>query len=136
MEFIDKYTIFSRGFYLLILGLTIPYYLLLYGASGHEFNPTSEDMNRMTTVIVAFVTMIIYLATKQKTGLIFKFIRVMVMITLILTTFGGVKALLSNFQFNYGNDISFMIIVLSYLIPLLFIFTCIINLLGLFIKTK
>jgi hypothetical protein len=60
----------------------------------------------------------------------------MVMITLILTTFGGVKALLSNFQFNYGDDISFIIIGLSYLIPLLFIFTCIINLLGLFIKTK
>ena len=54
MNIIGKYSIFSRWFYLIVLGLTIPYYLLLYGASGHKFNPPPEDIIWMTVVVIAF----------------------------------------------------------------------------------
>ena len=132
MNFINKYSTFSRWFYLLMLGLTIPYYLLLYGASGHEFNPPIEDIIWMIIVIVAFGTAIIYFLTLKKMGPGFNVIKILFSITLLLTAYGGIKSLLFIVQFDYGDDINFIIRGLSYLIPLVFTFSSIITLLGLF----
>lgn len=134
MNFIYKYSTLSRRFYLIILGLTIPYYLLLYGASGHEFNPPTEDIIWMTAVIISLGTAVIYLRFKVNAGLSFNVLRILFSITLLLTAYGGVKAFLFIAQFDYGDDISFIIRGLSYLIPILFTFSSIITLLGLFIK--
>lgn len=135
MDFINKYSTFSKGFYLTILGLTIPYYLLLYGASGHQFNPPTEDIISMIVVITAFVTLITYLRLKEKSGLGFNLMKVLVTITLLLTAYGGLRIFLFMIQFDYGDD---MVIVrgLSYVIPLLFTFSTIIILLGLFKKVE
>ncbi len=64
MDFVDRYSKFSKWFYLIILGLTIPYYLLLYGASGHQFNPPTEDIISMIVVVTAFGTLTAYLLIK------------------------------------------------------------------------
>lgn len=135
MDFIGKYSTFSKVFYLTILGLTIPYYVLLYGASGHQFNPPTEDIISMTVVIIAFLTLITFLRFKEKSGLGFKLMKVLVTITLLATTYGGLRILIYMTQFDYGDDIGFFIRGLSYIIPLLFTFSTIVILLGLFKKS-
>jgi|GEM_PF-3470546 hypothetical protein len=135
MDFIGKYSTFSKVFYLTILGLTIPYYVLLYGASGHQFNPPTEDIISMTIVIIAFLTLITFLRFKEKSGLGFKLMKVLVTITLLATTYGGLRILIYMTQFDYGDNIGFFIPVLSYIIPLLFTFSTIVILLGLFKKS-
>ncbi|NBP69183.1 MAG: hypothetical protein EBR30_21160 [Cytophagia bacterium] len=134
MNIISKYSTFSRWFYLIVLGLTIPYYLLLYGASGHKFNPPPEDIIWMTVVVIAFGTGVIYLTIKEKAGLGFNLFRILFSITLLLTAYGGLKSFLFIVQFDYGDDINFIVCGLSYLIPLLFTLSSIIILLGLFIR--
>src|SRR5690606_9454381 len=91
MDFVTKYSTLSKWFYLIILGLTIPYYLLLYGASGHQFNPPSEDIISMFVIVIAFVTLILYLRLKEKSGVGFNIMRVLVTITLLLTAYGGLR---------------------------------------------
>ena len=134
MNIISKYSTFSRWFYLIVLGLTIPCYLLLYGASGHKFNPPAEDIIWMTVVVIAFVTAVIYLTIKEKVGLGFNVFRILFSITLLLTAYGGLLSFLFILRFDYGDDINFIVLGLSYLIPLLFTLSSIIILLGLFIR--
>lgn len=134
MNFIDRCSTFCIRFYVVILSLTIPYYLLLYGASGHEFNPTTEDITWVTVVFIALVTAIANLALKEKVGLLFNAIRVLFSITLLLATYGGLKAFLFIVQFDYGDDTGIIFRGITYLIPLLFTFSSIIILIGLFTK--
>src|SRR5688572_19239194 len=136
MEFVNKYSTLSKWVYLVILGLTIPYYLLLYGASGHQFNPPTEDIISLIVVIVAFVTLILYFRLKEKSGLGFNLMKVLVTITLLLTAYGGLRIFTFMIQFDYGDDISFFVRLLSYIIPLLFTFSTIIILVGLFKKVE
>jgi heme/copper-type cytochrome/quinol oxidase subunit 4 len=136
MDFIDKYSTFSKGFYLTILGLAIPYYLLLYGASGHQFNPPTEDIISMTVIIISFVTLILYLRLKDKSGLGFNLMKILTTITLLVTAYGGLKVFIYIIKFDYGDDIGFFIRGLSYIIPLLFTFSTIIMLIGLFKKVE
>ena len=136
MEFVNKYSTLSKWFYLVILGLTIPYYLLLYGASGHQSNPPTEDIISMIVVIVAFVTLIVYFRLKEKSGLAFNLMKVLMTITLLLTAYGGLRIFIFMIQFDYGDDISFFVRGLSYIIPLLFTFSTIIILTGLFKKVE
>ena len=136
MEFVNKYSTLSKWVYLVILGLTIPYYLLLYGASGHQFNPPTEDIISLIVVIVAFVTLILYFRLKKKSGLGFNLMKVLVTITLLLTAYGGLRIFTFMIQFDYGDDISFFVRLLSYIIPLLFTFSTIIILVGLFKKVE
>ena len=126
MQFVNKYSTLSKWFYLVILGLTIPYYLLLYGASGHQFNPRTEDIISMIVVIVAFVTLTRYFRLKEKSGLEFNLMKVLVTITLLLTAYGGLRIFIFMVQFDYGDDISLFVRGLSYIIPLLFTFSTII----------
>ena len=62
----------------------------------------------------------------------FNVIKILFSITLLLTAYGGIKSLLFIVQFDYGDYINFIIRGLSYLIPLVFTFSSIITLLGLF----
>jgi len=136
MDFVTKYSTLSKWFYLIILGLTIPYYLLLYGASGHQFNPPSEDIISMFVIVIAFVTLILYLRLKEKSGVGFNIMRVLVTITLLLTAYGGLRIFIFMIQFDYGDDISFFVRGLSYLIQLLFTISIIVILVGLFRKAE
>ena len=136
MDFVDRYSKFSKWFYLMILGLTIPFYLMLYGASGHRFNPPTEDIISIIVVVITFVTLTVYLMIKEKTGLGFNLMRVLVTITLLLTAYGGLRVFLFMIQFDYGDDIGFIIRGLSYIIPLLFMFSTVVILLGLFRKVE
>lgn len=136
MDFVNRYSKFSKGFYLIILGLAIPYYLLLYGASGHKLNPPTEDIISMIVVIIAFVTLIAYLKLKEKSGLGFYLLRVLVTITLLLTAYGGLRIFTFMVQFNFGDDINIFIRGLSYIIPLLFTISTILILLELLKKWR
>jgi len=132
MNFINKYSTISKGFYLIILGLSIPYYLLLYGASGHQFNPPTKDIVWLAVIIIAFVALFVYLRVKAKSGFGFYILKALVILTLLLTAYGGLLTFLSAIKFDYGDDISLFIRGLSFIIPLLFMFSSVIILLGLF----
>jgi len=90
----------------------------------------------MIVVIVAFVTLIVYFRLKEKSGLAFNLMKVLMTITLLLTAYGGLRIFIFMIQFDYGDDISFFVRGLSYIIPLLFTFSTIIILTGLFKKVE
>ena len=57
-------------------------------------------------------------------------------ITLLVTAYGGLKVFIYIIKLDYGDDIGFFIRGLSYIIPLLFTFSTIIILIGLFKKVE
>jgi len=116
---LDKLYKFSVRSYLIILGLTIPIYLLLYGASGHEFNVPPEDLIWIVTVIGALVLMTLYLIQSKKEGLGYNTIRILLGLILVVTFYGGLKAFLFIYKFKFGDDVGFFIRGLSYTVPLL-----------------
>jgi hypothetical protein len=131
MTAIEKFTAFGRKFYLTALGLTIPFYLLLYGASGHKFDPPAEDIIWMTIIVAAFVLAILNSMLKEKSGPI---VNGLFSLALLATTYGGIRVFVFMVSFDYDDEISFIFKWLSYLIPLLFSFSSIMNLFSLFAK--
>jgi hypothetical protein len=115
-----------------ILGLTIPFYLLLYGASGHQFDPPQEDILWIAIVTVAFVVGLSYSSLKVKDGLTFNLLRILFLITLIATAFGGLKAFLSLLKFDFDDEVSFVIRGLFYGIPVIFVLSTLVISIGLF----
>ena len=105
MNLIDRYRTFSKGCYSTILFLAIPYYLLLYGASGHRFDPPTEDIIWMIIVVISFVAMMMYLIATRKKGRFLNVTKVALAITLVLMAFGAIKFLLSMVDFKFGSDI-------------------------------
>jgi hypothetical protein len=98
MNFVNRYSTFSKGFYSVILALTIPFYLVLYGASGHRFDPPTEDIVWMIIICFAFVTMIFYLTLGKGDGLGAKGIRVFLGVTLLGTAYGALTIFMSMLQ--------------------------------------
>ncbi|MGC3945571.1 MAG: hypothetical protein QM762_13810 [Chryseolinea sp.] len=132
MSYIDRYSRICKRFYMTILGLTIPFYLLLYGASGHQFDPPQEDIIWIGVVIVAFVVELSYASLKVKAGPTFNLLRVLFLITLIATAYGGLKAFLSMLEFDFDDEVSFIIRGLFYGIPLVFVLSTLVISIGLF----
>ncbi|HWA34546.1 MAG TPA: hypothetical protein VG737_10475 [Cyclobacteriaceae bacterium] len=123
MKLFERFFTISKWFYLVILGLAIPYYLLLFGASGHQISIQLGDFLWMMIVILAFVAYTLYLRIEEKTGLEFDLMRAFVMITLILTVYGAFRIFLFMVQFDFGDDVSLVAIGLSYFVPVFFIFS-------------
>jgi ABC-type polysaccharide/polyol phosphate export permease len=116
---------FSERFYLTILGLTIPFCLLLYGASGHQFRLEAEARNGMIIILTAFATGILYLTTRKFKGKEMTFLKYLFGLTLLVTLFGAIGILWSMISFKWGDDIELLVQVLFYLIPVVFILSII-----------
>lgn len=118
-----KYKKFSEVFYLFILALIIPFYLVLYGASGHEFRPEPEDVMWMRVIVVAIISMIAYLIGRHFQGIITTVIKTIFGMTLVCIIYGGLKVLWYILNFEFGSDIGIPIVVLSHGIPIVFLYS-------------
>lgn len=116
-----KYKRFSEIFYLIILLLTIPFYLLLYGASGHEFRPEPEDVMWMTFIVAAIISMIAYLTGRRFSGVAATLIKIIFGLTLVCMLYGGLKVLGYMLNFKFGSDIGVLIQLAFYIIPVVFV---------------
>lgn len=134
MHFLDKHLVLFKNFYLMVLGLTIPFYLMSFGASSHQFAPPVVDLISLTAIVIAFVSMMTYLRFKNRSGLLYRLVQVIVTVTLLLTAYGGIRVFMYVIQFDYGNDTGVIIRGLSYFIPLLFTLSTVVILLELFKK--
>lgn len=120
---VKKYRRFSEVFYLVILLLTIPIYLALYAASGHEFRPEPEDVMWMRVIIVAIISMAAYLPGRRFQGIGPLLIKIVFGLTLICVLYGGLKVFWYILNFEFGTDIGILIVVLSYAIPIVFLYS-------------
>lgn len=118
-----KYKKFSEVFYLFILALIIPFYLVLYGASGHEFRPEPEDVMWMRVIVVAIISMTAYLIGRHFQGIITTVIKTIFGMTLVCIIYGGLKVLWYILNFEFGSDIGIPIVVLSHGIPIVFLYS-------------
>ncbi|HTJ51410.1 MAG TPA: hypothetical protein VL443_18245 [Cyclobacteriaceae bacterium] len=125
---------FSLRFYLIALGITIPFYFLFYGASGHQINIPSEDKIWIMTFIFGFITTMAYLRIKEEDALLHTIVKTLVALSAMGTLYFGSKAFLSMMNFKFGDDVSFLIQGLSYILPLIFIITNVVVFIGLFRK--
>ena len=130
-ERLQKYSI---KFYLVILVLTIPAYLLLYGASGHSFNIPTEDIIWILIIIISLILMVFYLENKEKVNQTFDIFKVLLTISLTATLFGGLRSVFFIFNFNYGDDIDILIRGIHFLVPLTFVLSNTTILIGLYKK--
>jgi hypothetical protein len=122
----------SLRFYLIILGLTIPIYLLLYGATGHEFNIPAEEQLWLFIAGLSFIIATVYTLTKNKNGLTYIGLKLLFGISLIGTAYGGLKLFLEAVKFNADNSPGFFITGLSYTLTLGFTIACGLIFIGLF----
>jgi hypothetical protein len=127
---------FSLTFYLVILGLTIPIYLFLYGASGHEFNIPADEQLWLLLAGAGFVLGTIYKRKKERKGLTYIGLQFLFGAILVGAFYGGLKLFLFIVKFDFGADIGFITIGLSYIVPLVFILSCGLIFLGLFKKVE
>jgi hypothetical protein len=116
-----KYYKFSVGFYLIVLGLATPFYLILYGASGHEFHFNMEDWIWILTAVCTFTLTVIYLFNKDKEGFQYQILKAGLGILMLTTLYGGLQSFKYILNFKFGSDISIIVVGLSYIIPLIFI---------------
>jgi hypothetical protein len=136
MNFVNRLNTFSKRFYSIILAFAIPFYLLLYGAIGHRFDPTIEDVVWMIIIVFAFVMMMLYLTLRKTDGLGSKAIRVILGVTLLGTAYGAARILLTMIQFEFDEEVSFIIRGLFYLLPIIFLFSIAVIFIGLFKNKK
>jgi hypothetical protein len=122
---VKKYKRFSEIFYLVILSLTIPFYLALYGASGHEFRPETEDVIWMRIIVAAIVSMTAYLIGRRFRGIGTILIKILFGGTLIATCYGGLNVIWFILNFDFGTDVGFLIVLLSYVVPIVFVYSTI-----------
>jgi hypothetical protein len=116
---------FSERFYLTILGLIIPFSLLLYGASGHQFRLEAEARNGMIIILTGFIIGILYFTTRRFKGKEMTILKYLFGLTLVVTLVGGIGILWSMISFEWGDDIELLVQVLFYLIPSVFILSII-----------
>jgi hypothetical protein len=131
MNFISKWSTFCNAFYMTVLGLTIPFYALLYRVTGFNFNPAKEEIIWIVIVIGAFLAGLSYLSTKKREGFIFNMLRILFSLTLILTAYGCISISLTIIQSDSGN-VHFIVSGLFYLIPLMFVLSTVVIFVGLF----
>ena len=131
-----KYQKFSEIFYLIILTLTIPFYVVLHGASGHAFRLEPEVANWMILIVATIVLMITYLVARRFVGLGEKIIRFLFGLISLVTLYGGLKVSWFILSFDYGNDIGPLTRIILYAIPVVFIYSNLNIILGLFRPKK
>ena len=127
---------FSLTFYLVILGLTIPIYLLLYGASGHEFNIPSDEQLWLLLAGIGFILGTIYKRKKERTGPTYIGLQFLFGAILVGSFYAGLKIFLFMIRFDFGDDVGIIVIGLSFLVPLIFTLACGLLFVGLFKKME
>jgi hypothetical protein len=117
-----KYKKFSEVFYLLILSLLIPFYLALYGASGHEFRPEPEDVMWARVIVVAIIAMIAYFIARRFQGIWAAVIKIFFGLTLICIFYGGLQVLLFILSFEFESA---LVLLLALAMSIVFMYSVI-----------
>ena len=124
---------FSLNFYRTVLWIVIPFYFILFLASGHEFQLNIRDFGWLVTAGIALtLTYFIDLDRDKRETIIFKIIFGTI---LTLTLVGSIILFLGALQFKYGEDAQGMRL-LSYIVPLIFAACDIVVIIGLFRKKQ
>jgi hypothetical protein len=123
---------FSLKFYRTTLWIVIPFYFLLFLASGHEFEINPRDFG---WIMVAGTALILtYFTNESRTDkteeLIFK---ISFGTVLTLTLIGSLILFVQGIKFKFGDDAQVMRL-LTYTVPLIFAFCDIVILYGLITK--
>ncbi|WP_145990473.1 hypothetical protein [Psychroflexus sp. MES1-P1E] len=116
--FLRKYSLL---FFVLILIFSVLFYFLLMGAAGHGFYMNSTDTFALIIALCG-----IFILPNYRNGLIKNkqtknSILILSMIIAIGTIILGITVLKSSIDFNYGDDVSGIVIGLFYAVPLIFI---------------
>lgn len=119
----------SNFIYPLTLILAIPFYLLLYGASGHRFNIPNEDIFWICVVCGAILTFYI----NRRTNKLISKILTAAFATIIL--YGSVQIAWSQLNFTFGDDIGILVVFLLMSWPLVFLAATGIYIYSLFLRT-
>lgn len=119
----------SNFIYPLTLILAIPFYLVLYGASGHRFNIPNEDIFWICVVCSAILTFYI----NRRTNKLISKILTAAFATIIL--YGSVQITWSQLNFTFGDDIGILVVFLLMSCPLVFLAATGIYIYSLFLRT-
>lgn len=125
---------FSLKFYRTTLWIVIPFYFLLFLASGHEFEFNPEEFG---WIMVAGTALILtYYTNDTRTDkteeLVFK---ISFGIVLTLTLIGSLFLFVQGLKFEFGEDVQAMRL-LTYTVPLIFAFCNSVILYGLVTKKR
>jgi hypothetical protein len=124
-----KYERLAIRAYLIILGISIPIYFLLYGASGHEINVPAREILWMVVAVVAFCLVLTY-KVKRKRAEALQSITIILLITILLSTiYAGVKVFWSMVLFDFDDSVVIPRI-LSYVVPAIFVISNCLILIG------
>jgi hypothetical protein len=115
--------------YLIILGISIPIYFLLYGASGHEINVPAREILWMVVAIVAFCLVLTYSVRQKRAEALESIIFVMLLPVLLATIYAGVKIFWSMVLFDFDDSVVIPRI-LSYVVPVIFVISNVFILIG------
>lgn len=122
---------FCWSFYLAALSLSIPTYFVFYGASGHQIKIDMEDALYMISIVGIIIFSTVYLVRKRGT-----FLKYLLSGLLMFTLIVGLKIFWFLLQFSFGDDVDLFVIVLSFLLPFIFIVVNILNLREIFVSIK
>lgn len=115
--------------YLIILGISIPIYFLLYGASGHEINVPVREILWMVVAVVAFCLVLTYSVRQKRAEALESIIFVMLLPVLLATIYAGIKIFWSMVLFDFDDSVVIPRI-LSYVVPIIFVISNVLILAG------
>ena len=110
----------SLNFFRVILVLTIPFFIVLYGASGHKFRYDPETVLYFLIITGALITVTVYHRVKIGISTIYWVVKLIAITFSLLTFIGGINAAWIELNFKYGSDIS--IIFIFFIRVVLFLF--------------
>jgi hypothetical protein len=115
--------------YLIILGISIPIYFLLYGASGHEINVPAREIFWMVVAVVAFCLVLTYKVRQKRAEALEWIIFILLIPVLLSTIYAGVKVFWSMVLFDFEDSVVIPRI-LSYVVPVVFVISNVFILIG------
>lgn len=115
--------------YLIILGISMPIYFLLYGASGHEINVPAREILWMVVAVVAFCLVLTYKVRQKRDEALESIIFILLIPVLLATIYAGVKIFWSIVLFDFDDSVVVPRI-LSYVVPVIFVISNFLILIG------
>lgn len=125
----EKYQRLAIRAYLFILGISLPIYFVLYGASGHELNIPAREILWMVVAVLAFCLVLTYSVRQKRAEALESFIFAMILPVLLATIYAGVKIFWSMVLFDFDDSVVIPRI-LSYVVPVIFVISNIFILIG------
>jgi hypothetical protein len=125
----ERYERAATKAFLIILGLSIPIYFLLYAASGHEIDFPKRELLWMLVAVLAFCLVLIFRVRQAKGEELEGIVFLLLIPVLIATSYAGVKVFWSMVLFDFDDDVVIPRI-LSYVVPVIFVISSVLILVS------